>query len=58
MDRETIINLPKKIFRFVLAVKTVRWLVNTGFKIYRFIPKFEKIKGIDTEKFVGRHISQ
>lgn len=58
MDRETIINLPKKLLKFVLAAKAVSWLINTAGKIYRMIPKFDKITGIDTDKLVKNHMSK
>ena len=56
MDRETIINLPKKLFKYILAVKLVAKAVTVGERIYRFIPKFDKITGIDTAKFEQMHL--
>ncbi len=56
MDRETIINLPKKMLKFVIAFKIIEKVVRTARKIYSFIPKFDKITGIDTDKLVENHM--
>ncbi len=58
MDRETVINLPRKILKFVIAAKIVTKAVKTAERIYRFIPKFDKITGINTDKLVENHISK
>ncbi len=49
MNRETIINLPKNLLKFVIAYKWGRKLYRFGRRIYNMIPKFEKITGIDTD---------
>lgn len=56
MDRETLINLPRKILKFVIAAKVITKVVKTAKKIYSFIPKFDKITGIDTDKLVQNHM--
>ena len=56
MDRETIINLPRKLLKFVIAAKTVSKIIKTAKKIYSFIPKYDKITGIDTDKLVENHM--
>mgnify|MGYP003314575507 CR=1 FL=1 len=58
MDRETIINLPRKILKFVVAAKVVKKAVKTAHRVYLFIPKFDKITGIDTDKLVKNHMSE
>lgn len=58
MDRETIINLPKKIFKFYITVTLAEKTVKTAARIYRFVPRFDKITGIDTDKLVNRHMSK
>ncbi|MBQ7117461.1 MAG: hypothetical protein IJN88_04555 [Clostridia bacterium] len=58
MDRETIINLPKKILKFVIAAKVINKTSKLVRRIYLFIPKFDKITGIDTDKLVQNHISK
>ena len=58
MDRETIINLPRKIFKFVIAVKVINKTVKTVKKIYSFIPKYDKITGIDTDKLVEKYMPE
>ena len=49
MDRETIINLPKKILKFVVAYKVGKKAYRVGRRVYNMIPKFDKITGIDTD---------
>ncbi len=56
MDRETIINLPRKVLKFVIAAKVINKTVKTAKKIYSFIPKYDKITGIDTDKLVVNHM--
>ncbi len=56
MDRETIINLPRKILKFVIAAKVINKTVRIAHRIYLFIPKFDKITGIDTDKLVENHM--
>ena len=56
MDRETIINLPKKILKFVIAANLISKTVKTARKIYSFIPKYDTITGIDTDKLVQNHM--
>ncbi len=56
MDRETIINLPRKILKFVIAAKIIKKAARTARRIYLFIPKFDKITGIDTDKLVEKHM--
>ncbi len=56
MDRETIINLPRKILKFVIAAKVINKTVRIARRIYLFIPKFDKITGIDTDKLVENHM--
>ncbi len=58
MDRETIINLPRKILKFVIAAKVINKSVKTAKKIYSFIPKYDKITGIDTDKLVQKHMQK
>lgn len=58
MDRETIINLPRKILKFVIAAKVISKSVKTAKKIYSFIPKYDKITGIDTDKLVQNHMQK
>ncbi len=58
MDRETIINLPRKILKFVIAAKVINKTVKTAKKIYSFIPKYDKITGIDTDKLVQNHMQK
>ena len=58
MNKETVINFPKKLFKYVVAVKLINKAVRIGHKIYRMIPRFDKITGIDTDKFVMNHISK
>ena len=58
MNRETIINLPKKIFGFVLAAKIIRKIYRFAVRIYSMIPKFDKIKGIDTDLLVEKHMNK
>lgn len=58
MDRETIINLPRKILKFVIAAKVINKTAKLVRRIYLFIPKFDKITGIDTDKLVENHISK
>ncbi len=56
MDHETIINLPRKILKFVIAVKVINKTAKTAKKLYSFIPKYDKITGIDTDKLVENHM--
>lgn len=56
MERETIINLPRKILKFVIAVKIINKIGRVARRIYLFIPKFDKITGIDTDKLVENHM--
>ena len=56
MDRETVINLPRKILKFVIAAKAVGKAGRIARRIYLLIPKFDKITGIDTDKLVENHI--
>ena len=58
MERETIINLPRKILKFVITAKIINKAVKAARKIYSFIPKFDRITGIDTDKLVKNHISE
>lgn len=58
MNRETVINLPKKIFKFVVAARIIKKVVRAARKIYTFIPKFDKITGIDTDKLVKNHMPE
>ena len=58
MDRETVINLPKKLLKFVIAAKVIRKTAKTAHRIYLFIPKFDKITGIDTDKLVENHMPE
>ncbi len=58
MDRETIINLPKKLLKFVIAAKLIKKSLRIIRRIYLFIPKFDKITGIDTDKLVENHMSK
>lgn len=58
MDRETVINLPRKILKFVIAAKIITKIGRAVRRIYLFIPKFDKITGIDTDKLVENHISK
>lgn len=55
MDRETIINLPKKIFKFVITFKFIRGLSRFIRKVYSFIPKYDKITGINTDSLVEKY---
>lgn len=55
MDRETIINLPKKIFKFVITFKFFRGLYRFARRVYRFIPKYDKITGINTDSLVEKY---
>ena len=56
MDRETIINLPKKLLKFVIAAKIADKTVRTAKKVYTLIPKYDRITGIDTDKLVQNHM--
>lgn len=58
MDRETIINLPRKILKFVIAAKVVNKTVRAAKKIYSFIPKYDRITGIDTDRLVQSHMPE
>ena len=58
MDRETKINLPKKLLKFVIAFKAVKKAVKIAKKIYTLIPKFDKITGIDTDILVKNHMAE
>ncbi len=56
MDRETILNLPRKILKFVIAAKIINKSVKAVKKICSFIPKYDKITGIDTDRLVENHM--
>lgn len=52
MNRETVINLPRKLLKFVIAWKLGSKIYRTGRRIYNMIPKFDKITGIDTDTLI------
>lgn len=56
MDRETVINLPKKLLKLVIAAKLIKKAARIIRRIYLMIPKFDKITGIDTDKLVKNHM--
>ncbi|MBQ3136402.1 MAG: hypothetical protein IJB74_02865 [Clostridia bacterium] len=58
MDRETVINLPKKILKFVIVAGIINKAVKIARRVYLFIPKFDKITGIDTDKLVQNHMQK
>ena len=58
MDRETVINLPRKILKLVIAAKVIKRTMKTVKKIYSFIPKYDKITGIDTDRLVENHMPE
>ncbi len=49
MDRETVVRLPRKVLKFVIAYKYGSKLYRMGRRVYNMIPKFDKITGIDTD---------
>ena len=49
MDRETVVRLPKKLLKVVIACKYGGKLYRVGRRAYNMIPKFDKITGIDTD---------
>ena len=58
MNRETIINLPKKLLKFVIAGKLIKKVYRIARRIYMMIPKFDKITGIDTDVLIKKHMGQ
>ena len=48
----------KKIYKFKAIFKVIAALISVGITVYNLIPKYDKIKGIDTDALVMSHIAK